>query len=521
MGILEKGLGRLGFVKKGAGDSVWHAYLGEPGAKARVPKWSLVSAYDILERSWVFQAAIQLYITEVLRPGWTLMFRFKKKCLDCGAEFQKDIDTCEYCGSNNFRTPVPSEMTRARALFDEPNESRQSWNQILRSLLYHDAVADRWYLSVGYAPILTDTETPGNFSPNEIYVEDPRWIRTIYDERLRLGDKPYICKHHYLGEDAEENLSEIQAACPVCGLPMAKTCYVQMVNEEVENRFTRDEMIEGSTYQVLPDPDSLPRMVGAWQSLQTIKAMDEHFYDAYVKGQLRFMLVFPSTDQNDLSEYAVGLKVAQKKQEAIDAVTGDARPDKSPKHLWISSNEPVQKFDFMNDSVSMQALEHYLTHVSAVLAVIGIQAIYVNAEITGKTGGAPAVKMEIQNHRIEAIQHDKEDAINKHLLPMFGVHDVVFKFNPLVKKDMVNETKVLLQRAQAIATLSNVPGLTIQVDETGEIIYSGTVVGEREQQRPIGTTPQGQRESDESTALVNETTVSRKPLSTEDDNRVS
>jgi len=511
---------RLGYVKKGAGDSVWPAYGADPEPKARIPKWNLVEMYDVVERSWVFQAAAQLYISEILRPGWVFTFRFKKKCNKCGAEFLKDVDKCEFCDSTSLRKPTATEMSRVMKLFNKPNSSRYTWRKILRSILYHNIVADRWYLSIGYAPQLNNEDEEINYIPVEIFVEDSRWIQPVYDERLRLGDAPYICKQHY--PEVEDAKSDDPAPCPVCGLPMEKTAYIQVSGDEQEpkNRFTVDEIVEGSTYQVLPDPDSLPRLAGAWQSLQTIKAMDEHFYDAYVTGQLRFMVVFPDTKQNDINEYSIGVKIAQRKQEMVDAVTGEARPSKTGKHLWISSKEPVQKLDFMNDSVSMQALEHYLTHVSAVLAVIGIQAIYVNAEMAGKTGGAPAVKMEIQNHRIEEEQNNIIDAINTQLLPIFGINDVIMKFNPLVKKDEVNETKVLLQRAQAIATLSNVPGLTINVDETGEVIFSGTVIGERVQQRPTGTTDQGVKESEASTALINETTVERDPTRTGEDNRI-
>lgn len=509
-------------VEKGAGDSVWPPYMNVyDKEKAKPPKWSYETMYEEAERNWAVQAAVGLKIREAMRPGWKLEFKFKKKCVTCGEEFQKDVDSCPICeGGGEIIKPEPSHMKRARALLGEPNSSRQSWNDIIRSIMYHDLIADKWFLSIAYGTIMKDGE-PAGYTPGEIYVEDPRWMRANYDERLRLGKPPYICKHHNDPESKELNSKE-PATCPICLNAMQLTAYVQVVGEKVKNRFTIDEIVEGSTNRVLPDPDSLPRLAGAWTSMHIVKAMSEWFYDVWEKAELEYILVFPEMKkQEDLNSMRAAVKIQQETLNQIDAATGDPRKSKKGTHLWLTAPKDVQMLHLMKDPAEMQALEHYLTHVSAILAVYGVQAIYVNAEITGKTGSAPAVKMEIQNHVIEDFQRDKEDSVNKQLFPIFGIEDVVFKFNPLVEKDEHVEAVTENSKADTMQKLRTA-GVEFEVDENWRIVPKRVLSKEEmnpQQPRGGGESPDGYKESESTHRLINETTTERDQLSTEEDNR--
>ena len=503
-------------TNKKAGNSVWPPYLSNPESKARVPKWDYTSLYTEGEQNWVVQSPIQYLISEAMRQGGSLQFRFKSKCDDCGMEYQKEVTKCELCGSDKVRKPEPSHMRRARSLVRKPNSNEETWDDILYSMFYHDAIADRYFLSIGYEHKTNDDEETLSFIPREIYVEDSRYIQPIYDDRLKMGDTPYICQYHY-----PEVESKDPGNCPICGLPLEKTAYVQKVGDDVKNRFTMDEMVTGSTYRALPDPDPNPRMVSSWQSIHTVKAIDQWYYDAYITGRLEHLLIFEQAKQSDLNSYREGVAIQKQALDQVDAVTGQGRPNKMGKQLWISSPGNVNQINFMLDPTVMRVQEHYLTIISGIMSVWGIQAIYVNAETKGGAS-SPAVRMEIQNHKIEALQRDKETTINDKLFPRFGIDDVIWKFNPLKQKDLVNESKIQLQQSSTLRNVYATPGLSAEIDETGKLVITGRVEGkEQEQSRPEGTTPQPQTESDATGNLINETTSERDTTSSTDgDNRV-
>ncbi len=510
---------------KGAGKSVWPSYVGEPHAKVRPPKWDYEGLYKEADENWVVQAPVQFLIAEAMRVGGGLQFRYKSRCEKCGMEYQKEVDTCEICGSTDIVKPNPMQMRVARNLTRKPNGNGETWNQILYSLFYHDAVADIYYTSIAYEHKEDEQGNPRSFIPREIYVEDPRWIRTVYDERLRLGDAPYICKHHYDPEDEDSPQSDTPANCPICGLPMEKTAYVQQVNDDIKNRFTASEMKHSSTYRVLPDPDGKPRLASAWRSIHTVKAIDEWFYDTYETGSLEFILLFPESKGKNLKEFQAAVKAQMNMLEKIDIVSGEGRASKLGKHIWLTKvpGEDVQQVHLMMDPTKMRVIEHYMTLISGIMSVWGIQATFVN---TVTQGGAsnPAVKMEIQNHKIEQIHRNMEDFINDKLFPVFGITDVVWRFNPLKKKDKVQESKVQQQQSATLVNISRTPGVTAEIDETGTMTIYGKVVGK---EQPVsnpqtrGDSHQGYRESDSTGQLINETTRERDTtMPTMEDNRV-
>jgi len=294
------------------------------------------------------------------------------------------------------------------------------------------------------------------------------------------------------------------------------------------NRFSVDEMVHGSTYRVSPDPDSQPRLVSAWQNIFTIKAMAEWFYDTYSEGILAKIIFIANMKQEDANDLAQSVKSQIASLDKLDATTGEARTKKTGKLLFMgggassspraSDNIVVQ--NLVDDPAAMKAIEYYLTCVSEILGIFGVQAIYLNAEQQGKVGGAPAIKMEIQNHTIEELQRDKEETINHQLYPLFGITDFEFKFNPLVKKDELVEAQINQTIADTAVNLLNA-GVDFDIDENWIIVPKGRLTPEQmaAYKRPDGDTKQKPKESEASHDLIEGTTTERDHTSTEEDNR--
>lgn len=530
MGIIEDLMKGLGYTKKGAGASVWPSYLDDPMGKPRPPKWSLPLLYDESEKSWVVQAGVQLLIREAMRPGWNPVSpKFVKKCKKCHSEFIKSVDVCPECGGKRFETPDPSQKRRILSFMSKPNGNRETWGDILYSMFYHDAIADKWYLSVAYSPVYAEgNSTPANYIPQEIYNEDSRYIQPVLDDRGRLGGPPYFCPHCN-DEKKSPVHSDKPGKCPRCGLPLEKTAYVQKVGDEVYNRFAVSEMVNGSTYRPSPDPDGQPRLVSAWQSLFTVKAMDEWFYDTYSEGILGKIVYVSSMKQEDANDLAQSVKSQIASLDKIDATTGEARTKKTARMLFIGggatanprASDNIAVHNLVDDPTAMRAIEYYLTCVSGILSVFGVQAIYLNAEQSGRVGGAPAIKMDIQNHVIEELQRDKEEVINKQLYPIFGITDYEFKFNPLVKKDELVEAQTKQAIANTALNLLNA-GVDFDIDENWVIVPKGRVEQEQmpQQQRPQGETVQQPKISGATHQIIRGTTTERDSHNTGADNRV-
>jgi len=532
--ILDTIADRFGYTRKAAGASIIPVYADSPAAKPREPKWDYYTLYDEAERNWVVQAAVQTLIREVLRPGWNPYTpKFVSKCNACGEEFAKMVDECPICGGTDIRKPDPRQKEVIRRIIETPNRNRETWRKILYSILYHDLIADRWFMSIAYAPIISKDGDVMGYKPSELYVEDPKVIEFVMDARGRLGAKPYVCPHclreDMLGEDASSD--DIQyisyeegAVCPVCGRPMLPTTYVQKYNDKTYLRFTDIEMIHGSTYRPSPDPDSQPRLVSAWSSLQTMKAMDEWFYDTYSEGMLGKIVFNPSLSQNSMDELAASIRSQIKALDQTDATTGEARVKKTARILFLGGGgsgkgEAITVHNLMDDPTAMKAIEYYNKCVSAILSVYGIQASFVNVDQRSGGSGSMAVKLEVQNHVVEALQRDKEDAINTQLYRILGVTDYEFRFNPVVQRDALVEAQIQQIKASAMSYLLS-SGVDFEVDENWVIVPRGKPVHTPQQSvSGEGTTPQKPQVSDRTGRVIEGTTVQRNPFNMNEDNR--
>ena len=535
MGIIDNLLGGLGYMKKGAGQSVLPAYLDDPSPKARIPKFSYPTLYEEAERNWVVQAGVQLLIREILRPGWNPYTpKFVSKCRACGSEYDKEVEKCPDCESDDIVKPDADQKKLIKRLMGKPNRNRETWSKLLYSICYHDLIADRWFMSVAYAPLTTRDGAVASHIPKEVYIEHPSEIQFVLDGMGRLGGAPYICPYCQKETrsdkptaDDKQYTSKVPDSCPSCGQPMHLTAYEQKIGDKTYNRFTDIEMIHGSTYRPSPDPDTMPRLVSAWQGLYTVKAMDEWFYDTYSEGILGKIIFNPTMTQESMNEVAQGVKSQLKMMDQIDAVSGDARTKKTARVLFLGGSsvggrgagEGMAVHNLIDDPTAMKAIEYYLTCVSAILSVFGVQAIYLNAEQAGKVGGAPAIKMDIQNHVIETLQQEKEDVINSQLYPIFGITDYVFKFNPLVQKDALVEAQIKQTIANTAVNLVN-SGIDFDIDETWTIIPKGRIeLPAPTQTRPDGGTEQKPQVSERSGQIIQGTTVQRNPHNPDDDNR--
>jgi len=428
--------------------------------------------------SEIYRAIIQ----ESTRAGFEIKPKFIVKCSNCGMEYQETKNSCDVCGSKSLRDPDPRQRKRA------PNSDRETMNQILNSLTYHDLVSDEWYLSVEYRKM----NTGSGLIPSEIKVRDPRYIRPVMNEYGKLGNGEYFCPICFNYKDPD--IKEHKGLCTRCGARMVETAYIQKVNEF-----------------------GTPRARSLWNIITIINVMDEWFMDSLSEGRLEKIVNFPGWDQTKLTQLMSKVQSEISKLRIVDDRTGGLRAKKNLRVLYLSSDQPISVHDVGISPENLQLLEYYRMCIQACAGVYGVQAIFIGNIEKGKAGTTPAMQIEVQNRTTREIQLDKEETINKQLFPIFNITDWLFKFNPLEKKDDKQEAEIWSTKANTVMTLINA-GFDVEFDEFNNIKVSRKPVRDVTAVRPTGSAPQKTKVSDASGQIIEGTSTQRKPYGTRESN---
>lgn len=482
----------------------------ESEAKMRDPKWELAELYDRAESSWALQQLYRVIISEVKRPGWDVKFKFKKKCNVCGVEFNEAVDECEICKSDDLREPDAKHLQKARKLLKTPNSHRQSFGDILGSIIYHDLVADDWYISVSYAPV----KSLKTWAPKEIFVEDPRYFKVVSDDRGRIGSKEWFCPICYPEKDGAR-VYDKEGRCAKCKTPLKNTAYVQKISGDITNRMGVDQAVHGSTYRILPYIYGAPRLVSVWELVWTLAAMDGWFFDTYQTGKVAKIINFPGYAPDQVRALAQMIKSREQQFDSVDPLRGRTRPKRTLRSLFIGSNAPVGVYDIMPDPAKMQALDYYKVALQGICGVYGVQAIFISFIEGGKAGTTPAMQIEVQNRTIQEIQRDKEEVITEQLFPIFGIMDVKFEFGDLEAKDEMRDAQIEQIKSNTAMTWRNA-GFDVKITDEGKLEVTGEVEGAPPMSEvlgggPTGDTPPKPKESGASRREIEGTTTEREP----------
>jgi len=506
MSAIDKILNKIGLLRK---TSVIPEYHMESESKVRIPEWDLKTLYDVASRSWVLQEIYRAIIQEVKRPGWNIKPKFTLKCEDCGMEYQTNLKRCEVCGSKNLRPPDLVQKKRALSLLEKPNSNRESFGDIIGSIVYHDLVADDWYLSIEFARAKIGSDEL--FLPKEIRVQNPAFIFPIMDEFGHLGKSDeWFCPFcfHY---SKNPQIFSRPGVCPSCGGELQETAYVQRVNNEITSRWSVKQMVHGSTYRVLPSVFGSPRAKSLWDIIHILFAMDEWFYDTFREARLEKMVIFEGYTQDKITELIRKVQSEIGTLRTMDARTGRLRTKKNLRTIYLGMDAKAQVIDIGISPEKIQLLDYYKQAITAACGVYGVQPISIAFVEKGKAGTTPAMQIEVQNRTIREIQRDKEEIFNQQLFPIFGIRDWVFKFNSLEKRDIVRETEVLQGRANAAMTLLNA-GFDVWFDEFGELHWSSRPVRPPLSLRPTGALPAKHKISGATGREIQGTTTERQPF---------
>lgn len=503
MPILDSFLEPFGLIRK-TDAVIPEYYYGDPGPKARSPDFNLKKLYDVVDKNWVMQQIYRAIIQEVTRAGYKIEPKFVEKCKNCGMEYHESTSKCDICGSTDLRDPEPRQRKRAVKLLESPNNDRESFYQLLNSITYHDIVSDEWYMSVEYRLM----NTGEGLIPSEIKVRDPRYIHPVMDEYGKLGNNEWFCPICYNYENPQ--IEKGPGKCKKCGARLVETAYIQKVGMDITGRWSKDQMIRGSTYRVLPNTFGTPRARALWDIIHIITLMDEWFMDTFKEGRMDKIVNFPGWDQTKLTQLMRKLQDEISKLRVVDDRSGGLRAKKNLRVLFLSSDDPISVHDVGINPDDIQLLDYYKMAIQACAGVYGVQALFLGIIEKGRSGTTPSMQIEVQNRTTEEIQRDKEETINSQLFPIFNITDWLLKFNPLEKKDERREAEIWQMKANTVMTLRNA-GFDVEFDEFDNIEVSRKPSKDTVAARPTGDTGNKQKISDASGQEIEGTSTQREP----------
>lgn len=477
-------------IKK-AGHGVIPRYTWDAEPKLRRPLYDYVSLVLIAQYSWPLRSVFDLIIRECTRNWGHIEPRFKLKCKACGSLFQEVLESnkCPNCGKEKLVPPDSYQKRRLEKLVKSTSPGRNFF-EFVRSTLFYVLATDDFYWSVVYANIKTGKRKK-TLLGNEVYVEHPGFIFPISDRLGNLGGYEYFCpvcynKRENKGRDLFWDIRQEPEAkqklkyfpCPQCKTPMIQTCYVQDIGGTITTRFGRNEIVHGSMSRLPPDLFGNSKLATLVKVVNTLQAIDDYQLETHTEGKIGGMLMFPSLDQDRVTEILTDVETERLKLKQRDVQSGELEPQKRSALIFVGlgteeGKEPI-KIPFLDPAEAMKTLEFYKLYIGAIEKIYGVEATISVKE----KGSIKEIKTKVEVRRETAQEYQRffMETFNESLLLLFGITDWEWIFNKLEPKDRLREAEITHTQMASAITARNA-GLNVKYQDNILTIW-GEALGE-------------------------------------------
>jgi hypothetical protein len=448
-------------------------YIWEPSYKIREPIYNFEELMLIARTHWVLKNVFGTIIRETMSPGWRLEPAFIGKCPKCKKEF-KDPPPDNKCPKDkeSLVPPDTEQEQRALELLTKPNEEN-TFYELLKSTLMYDLSLDNYFMTISYKYVINpEPEKASELLkiPAELNVEDPRYFRVVADDKGHIGDPNQLfCPECWKPDFV---YAPPTVTCLVCGKPLQKTAYVQRVGGAVKARFTKDEVIHGSSDRWVPNLYGESRIICLWKILLSIQAMDDFNIELYTEGKLGSIVNFPGHEQEEVNEIMDQFEQEALRKRVYDPVLRRFRTSKKVRTMMIASKDPIKVTRVMEDFKRMQSIEFYKFWRAACGAVYSAQPVFTGDIESGKAGTTPMMQVTVQDRAIREHHKNREDIMNNRVFPAFNITDWKFRFNTLELRDELRLTEIGQIKANTAFTWLKA-GFDVRLNERGELEVSG------------------------------------------------
>ena len=214
----------------------------------------------------------------MFRRGHYFEKRFHKKCVDCGEEYQHEVQTCTVC-EGPVRDPDHDEITYVKWLLNQSNSMDQAFIHILNEVENDlNIVDDAFLILVKEYYIDPESKEVAFFRVKEMIRGDPIFMRIVADKRGVRGGRYKVCRIH---RDQVKTHAESDT-CEVCGSDLHDVHYVNMAGSGKTQYFIEGEVIHLSKYKT----------IRAFTSKHNVATS----HDTYSNGQLHVHCISKATN---------------------------------------------------------------------------------------------------------------------------------------------------------------------------------------------------------------------------------
>ena len=413
-------------------------------------------------------------VRSVIKNGWDSRAKFALKCPKCGTKYKEPVDECtteidgRKCGRKKLRAPDWEQRKCLDAFIEDPNLDDEM-KDIIESLLKHVLATANAYFEI--------TPLPGNIIA--IYVENSANMYIATNKKGRLGNGEYFCPRCFgIAQNGSYRVVKNEpGTCDLCSDVLEETSYIhkEKYGGTVDARFNRDDIVHFNSNPKLPLIYGIPKIPALLLQLRSATAMMRFNFNNYSMSRMAMVIAMQGSGQAEANAVAAGVQ-----QQEIDLNTQASMAQRLGmltrrlRLLFLGSKKGVTVHPAMPDSTAMQSLEWMdWWYIKIVAAAYGVQPVYVNVPAAG-SGGGYFQRMQVVVHA-ETVAHYQAilmKPINEELLPIMGVTDWEFAFNPIEPKNEREEAQIWNAKIQAGQAAANA-GLTAILNDDGELKISG------------------------------------------------
>ena len=253
------------------------------------------AAYECM----VLRSILQHLSVETFRKGWDWKAKFVCKCVNCGDEYQQQVDECKSCGGE-VRKPDRGEIEYADAVLKNNNRMTQNLIDILREIEMDLNIVDDAYIILTKEYFVEPkTKQPQFFRVREVSRADPIFMRILSDKRGIRGGTQYTSLI-----DRSFRTSDPKAVCPISGTPVVPIHYINLAGVGNGQVYTEGEVIHISKWSPSKLYGRSP-VATMWRQVNTLIAMDNYVYSAYQKRRMpRGVMVIKSSNMETVERTA-------------------------------------------------------------------------------------------------------------------------------------------------------------------------------------------------------------------------
>ena len=269
---------------------LWTTGIQEP---VLVQGITIPALYAVAQENLILRTVLSTLQQEIFRRGYYWEKKFNKKCTDCDAEFQHDIEVCKECGNDNLVEPDVDQLVYPRWLLNQRNSMEQTFMDVLREIEYDLNITDDAFLVlIKEYYIDPETNEMAFYRIKEILRGDPIFMRIIADKRGIRGGRFRVCPVH---RDEVKSYSQEEKTCQTCGHDLEDVHHVNTAGSGKTQYYLKGEVIHVSKYQPSKLYGRSP-VSTLWRQAMTLTAMDNYMYTAYSKRRVPRGLISVSTD---------------------------------------------------------------------------------------------------------------------------------------------------------------------------------------------------------------------------------